>query len=251
MGRRRRREQERALADLIGRSVQEGERRATERLLTRVVAYVLGQEVAEIVAEVSSSGTTLALRALRGASRTVWPARWRVALEPVLGDVMRGATEPAAPVLGSFDGNPRMREYLAGYTSELAGTLSNTSYENFERILRDAQGEGLSVPKMSERLEKELPEVNAKRAELISRTELIRSSNGASLKQAQESGVVKGKRWRATNDSRTRPEHRELDGTVVGIDEAFPNGQMHPGEPNCRCTLTYELDYEAIGGRTA
>lgn len=154
-------------------------------------------------------------------------------------------------MFGGFEGNPRMAAYLAEYTSELAYTLSNTSYENFERILREAQGEGLSVPEMSKRLEERLPEVNAPRAQLISRTELIRSSNGASLEQARQSGVVKGKRWAATNDGRTRPEHRELDGVVVGIDEAFPNGEMHPGSPNCRCTLTWELDYDAIRGGAA
>lgn len=250
MGRRRQR-QEQALADLIARSVREGERRATERLLTRTVRYVLGQEASEIVAELSTSGPTLTLTVLRRIAGTVWAERWKSALRPILGTVMEEATQPAAPVLGSFAGNPKMAAYSDEYTSQLADTLSNTSYENFERILRDAQGEGLSVPEMSRRLEERLPEVNKSRAELISRTELVRSSNGAALKQAQESGVVRGKRWVSAGDERVRKVHRELNGTVVGIDEPFPNGEQHPGSPNCRCSLRFELDYEALQGRTA
>lgn len=249
--RRERRKQEQALADLVARSVWEGERRATQRLLTRAVRYVLGQEVLEIVAEINQSGPTAALTALRRLAGTVWPRRWRSTLEPILGDVMQGATEPAAPVLGGFEGNPRMNAYLAGYTSELADTLSNTSYENFERILTGAQGEGLSVPEMSKRLEERLPEVNRTRGDLIARTELNRAGNGAALKQAQESGVVRGKRWSTAGDGRVRDEHRELDGVVVGVDEPFPNGLMAPGEPGCRCGLRFELDYDAIRGRTA
>ncbi len=47
------------------------------------------------------------------------------------------------------------------------------------------------------------------------------------------------KRWVATMDARTRPEHAEANGTVVPFDEPFPvdGGVMTPGEGvyNCRC----------------
>jgi len=47
------------------------------------------------------------------------------------------------------------------------------------------------------------------------------------------------KRWVATQDNRTRPEHIEADGTVVQLDEQYPvdGGVMTPGEGvyNCRC----------------
>lgn len=44
-------------------------------------------------------------------------------------------------------------------------------------------------------------------------------------------------RWVTTLDGRERPEHRALNGTVVGYDQAFPNGESVPGEStyNCRC----------------
>ncbi len=37
-----------------------------------------------------------------------------------------------------------------------------------------------------------------------------------------------------------------MNGETVPIDEPFSNGLMFPGEPNCRCTLTYGIDESAI-----
>jgi SPP1 gp7 family putative phage head morphogenesis protein len=222
-----------------------------EASLNSAAEYVLGREVAAAAAALAAGGPQGALRALAVAAREVWPQRWRDALSGPLSVVMQSATEGAAPVFGSFTlANPAMLEYLDGYTSELAGTLSETSYANFERVLVGGMDEGLSVPQVAAQLD-ELPEVNRSRAELISRTELVRASNGASLEQARRSGVVRGKRWLATNDARTRPEHRALSGVVVPVDQPFPNGEMHPGSPNCRCTVTFELDMDVVRGRVA
>ena len=43
--------------------------------------------------------------------------------------------------------------------------------------------------------------------------------------------------WVTVGDERVRPEHVELNGTRVGYDQPFPNGEMTPGEStyNCRC----------------
>lgn len=54
------------------------------------------------------------------------------------------------------------------------------------------------------------------------------------------------KRWVATQDERTRPEHAEADGTVVQFDEQFPvdGGVMTPGEGvyNCRCVQLTRIE---------
>ncbi len=238
---------EELLEQALLEGLREGQRRAFGATIKAAAARVLQREVSDVVGAFAEGGPQGALTALKAAARGLWQVRWRDALEPILSALMQGATEVRAPVFGSFGlENPVMREYLDGYTSELADTLSTTSYDNFERILRDGQRMGLSVPEVSRRLEEHLPEVNKARADLISRTELIRASNGASLQQAKASGVATGKRWLATMDERVRPEHLALDGVVVGIDEAFSNGLQVPGEPNCRCTLTFEINFDAL-----
>lgn len=68
------------------------------------------------------------------------------------------------------------------------------------------------------------------------------------MEDLEEEGVEMGKEWIATNDSRTRDTHAELDRVVVPVKEPFENeiGQiMYPGDPNadpanvynCRCTI--------------
>lgn len=67
---------------------------------------------------------------------------------------------------------------------------------------------------------------------------LIRTETGRVYKQAaqniyESSSVVKKIMWDATLDSKTRPEHAELDGKTWGIDD--PNRKYAPDGVNCRC----------------
>lgn len=71
----------------------------------------------------------------------------------------------------------------------------------------------------------------------------------------EECGLVYEKRWIATNDSRTRESHVDIDGETVPLDEPFSNGLMYPADPdgepeevfNCRCTM----DRVLVGVRRA
>ena len=85
------------------------------------------------------------------------------------------------------------------------------------------------------------------RVENIARTETMRASNEGALALYRNWGTKK-KEWLATvGDGRTRPEHEDANGQVVGIDEPFIVGgveMQHPGDANaplrlvcqCRCT---------------
>ena len=71
--------------------------------------------------------------------------------------------------------------------------------------------------------------------------------------RASDMGIKMKKTWVATLDSRTRHDHRVLDGQTVDIDKPFVvNGRkiMSPGDPsadadliwNCRCTMIAQID---------
>lgn len=81
------------------------------------------------------------------------------------------------------------------------------------------------------------------RAERIARTETGSAFSAAhqltAEQMAAETDVQLVKTWHSTGDSRTRDEHAAMDGETVDIDEAFSNGLMQPGDPNCRCVVTY------------
>lgn len=85
------------------------------------------------------------------------------------------------------------------------------------------------------------------RAQRIARTESTGAYNAAGLAALSDEGE-ETKVWIATEDSRTRPSHREADRQAVPITQPFIVGVtplMMPGDPagiasetvNCRCTM--------------
>jgi SPP1 gp7 family putative phage head morphogenesis protein len=98
-------------------------------------------------------------------------------------------------------------------------------------------------------------EKNGNDALRIVRTETTGIMNKARLdatEKVQSAGIKMIKVWVATNDSRTRDRHAEIDGEERAIDKPFSNGLMYPGDQsgdadqviNCRCsysTITVEV----------
>ena len=71
------------------------------------------------------------------------------------------------------------------------------------------------------------------------------------LAQQRRTGIPHVKKWDATIDGKTRPDHADANGQVVPLSEAFMVGGeqlMFPGDPsgspqqtiNCRCTMIIE-----------
>jgi hypothetical protein len=98
------------------------------------------------------------------------------------------------------------------------------------------------------------------RGDTIGRTEAMSSlavSQHEAVKQAVEAGGYTDAQvrrvWETASDDRVRDSHAEMNGESVGLDEAFSNGLMYPGDPsgpveeiaNCRCYLNVRFDYLA------
>ena len=119
---------------------------------------------------------------------------------------------------------------------------------NAETLQGILQGE--SMDKIAKRL-RNVQEMNKTQAIRSARTIVTGAENKGrqdSYKRAEEDGIVMKREWIATNDSRTRHWHAELDGVEVDIDEPWVNefGEiMFPGDPsadpantyNCRCSM--------------
>jgi hypothetical protein len=80
-------------------------------------------------------------------------------------------------------------------------------------------------------------ETNARTATLDS----LKRAQRLTWDEAVAQGIVdRGRlrqRWVTNLDGRERPEHNALNGTVIGYDERWPNGETTPGDStyNCRC----------------
>lgn len=95
------------------------------------------------------------------------------------------------------------------------------------------------------------------RATVIARTEVVGASNAGSYQQMLAVGLPATKEWLATNDSRTRHSHVEVDGQKVSLTDKFTVGgsfmdRPHdPGAPasevvNCRCTILFDISDESF-----
>ncbi len=107
---------------------------------------------------------------------------------------------------------------------------------------------GESTDQLKRRVQDVYETLRGYRAEVISRTETLRSLNFATIESYKQSGVVEGKEWLTALDEKVRDAHRAVDGKVVPLNEPFIVGgerMMQPGDPSasvsntvqCRCTL--------------
>lgn len=123
---------------------------------------------------------------------------------------------------------------------------------NAETLQGILQGE--SMDKIAKRI-MNVQEMNKTQAIRSARTIVTGAENKGrqdSYKQAEQDGIVMKREWIATNDSRTRHWHAELDGVEVDVDEPWVNefGEiMFPGDPsadpantyNCRCSMAAKV----------
>lgn len=123
--------------------------------------------------------------------------------------------------------------------------------------------QGLSQIDTAEEILKRVPEMTARRAGVIARTETHAASQYAAQKQAKAAQVPMQKEWVAGDDKRVRRvprdafDHLAADGQTVGLDEPFQINRksggteaiQFPGDPagsagniiNCRCVVTHQV----------
>lgn len=135
---------------------------------------------------------------------------------------------------------------------EKADIRWNVKKMNAEVLQGILQGEPMD--KIASRLSK-VTDMNETVAIRNARTMVTGAENKGrqdSYKRAEKDGILMKREWIATNDSRTRHWHAELDGVEVDIDEPWVNeyGEiMFPGDPsadpantyNCRCSMSAKV----------
>lgn len=147
--------------------------------------------------------------------------------------------------------------------------LSNKLGGNTKKLKEQVQQEltrGLATELSYEQIARHISdygESDMRRSMTIARTEGHRVQNEAkqdSMTAAKEKGADIVKQWDATLDGSTRPEHAELDGQVVELDEDFTVGSYsapYPGgfgdpymDCNCRCAMLQRARWAVQGEST-
>lgn len=97
------------------------------------------------------------------------------------------------------------------------------------------------ITRMTAAYEKRMLAWNAETHARTMALDANKQANRLAWEDAVEKGIVDRsalrKVWVTVGDERVRPEHRALNGTEVGFDDRFPNGEITPGDStyNCRC----------------
>ena len=135
--------------------------------------------------------------------------------------------------------------------------FSQRLYDNVDKLgvaFKSQMSRGIANNSTYSKIAKQLAmesEANYKQAMRIVRTEGGRVKSEAkleSMKEAKDAGADIVKQWDATFDSKTRAEHRYLDGQIKEIDEPFVDSQGREAQAphkfgiasmdvNCRCIV--------------
>lgn len=179
-------------------------------------------------------------------------ARMRSIIEPLLlttgGQAVRTL---AARISVGFDLlQPGLHEFASREGAFLAEVMGQTTGKLVAAAVQRGLAEGDTIGRMVDRLS-ELPAFSHDRAKMVARTETTRAWNGAQRQSmatyGERSGRTVIKTWLSAGDGRVRDEHAAMDGEQQEVNAPFSNGLQAPGEPNCRCTLTYSAT-DAVGG---
>lgn len=153
------------------------------------------------------------------------------------GAAMLAAAASNPELIDAFRVRPDREIELAQHAAKRLETYWGAEQKRFSQQVQSVLLEGLergqSPAQMAASL-RERASVSRSRALTIVRTETARAMSAGNRAAQEEAGITEFI-WRATKDSRTRPEHRARDGKKYRWDNP-PGGEL-PGEPiNCRCT---------------
>lgn len=162
-----------------------------------------------------------------------------------------------------FESRPFVRNWIAQRENRL-NAVPNEVFGLVSHIVDAATTNGASIPDVTAQVEELFADTSMptwkSRARTVARTEVVGAYNGGlhdafAMIVHNDPGTPWVKRWLATEDSRTRPDHVEADGQTVPFSQPFVVGGFHmqyPHDPdgpakeivNCRCVELLEIKNE-------
>jgi SPP1 gp7 family putative phage head morphogenesis protein len=143
-----------------------------------------------------------------------------------------GVSEPYLP----FEYRDQIRQNVAAFTK----SMLDTDRDALTSLITNGLQDGKSIPEIRSSIESTFSDYSKNQAQRISRTEVLRASNQASLDAYKQSGVVEGKQWLTAGAT---DECADYEGQIESLDDNFysDTDQFADGDPplhpNCRCVL--------------
>lgn len=135
--------------------------------------------------------------------------------------------------------NGQAAKWAAAHAGTLITNVEKSTKLWVRGLIRKSVEEAWSPHELSRRIH-EHHAFSKSRAMTIARTELAFAQSNGTLAAWQDSGLVQKKRWLLGREPHVQPDGCNHNaGKVVGIDKAFPSGDMAPPlHPNCKCVIT-------------
>jgi phage portal protein BeeE len=251
------RESEEMLLELAAKAALDADAMAVHRVLTVTKASGNGNGRGRPKDDDEPALTPAeAERIRRDAGRAIdeGAAHWKERLDEPLRQVARHGAEQLHAVhqLAWNVLQPGVLEFVARESADLITHVAETTKDTVRRALAASLEAGEGIRGLTSRLTAS-GVFGRDRAKLIAITETTRARNGAALFSMrmyaeQTPGIAVTKEWLNSGDSKVREAHQDQPVGVgrerVPVDRLFSNGLAAPGEPNCRCTLLYDVTPE-------
>ncbi|UBF23447.1 portal protein [Halorubrum tailed virus 28] len=142
--------------------------------------------------------------------------------DKVAEEIAERVDDADAEIIASFDvedtaAYERMVESAADDMVTVEETIKDKVRNTLVEVAEDRGG----VQEATQRLRDEVDELSDSHARLVARTETLDASRHGSQALAESADAIGGKRWRASNDNRTRWWHEAMDGVVVEVNDDF------------------------------
>jgi SPP1 gp7 family putative phage head morphogenesis protein len=141
----------------------------------------------------------------------------------------------------------KLRGKIERNVAKFTQSMLDTDRDTLVNIISNGLKDGKSVPEIRSAIETSFDSISKNQAQRITRTEVLRVSNQASLDAYEQSGVVEGKQWLTAG---AVDECEQYDGQIVTLsknfyssDSEFQDGDP-PLHPNCRCVILPVLSEE-------
>jgi uncharacterized protein with gpF-like domain len=224
-----------------------------ERTMRAQISKAMRDAVAQYEADKSDFGVEARVRAGNPALAKAMEKEWRSAMQ-LFGTRILDANQKRRGGIIRKDIDDIFEDTISAYirvwTVTKVTQISQTTARQIRRLINEAELEGLGVAEIAKNITQKIPSISAFRAAMIARTETHAASNIGAQAAAEATGLNLNKEWGAAEDDRTRPDHAEADGQIVGLNETFTIGGIEmkePGDPsappeqiiNCRCGLLF------------
>lgn len=167
----------------------------------------------------------------------------RIQLEPLMQNMGVIAGQEANGLLDITDPyvpSDALRKRIQGNVAKFTDSMVDTDQDHLTSLIVAGIDEGKGIPEIASAIKSDFTDYSKMQAERITRTEVLRSANQATVDAFKQSGVVEGKQWVIYG---AEDECADYDGEVVTLDGDFYSSDSEfqdgdpPLHPNCKCIV--------------